>query len=223
MDPLALLEELEPFTIPAVKELHRVYDENAARFEPLLGDDAMTFGVNMYRNSWYTMERVADDLPGWTSARPDGSLVICGAGMRIHVYKHGQDETDDPDNFRLDQQASETKRLIAASNAGQLSFDLEPVVEVSVEPDESDLRELVIIHAGNRDDGCCSIRIGAPVPADEVGSSPWRWIEELWTIERPTTEATLLERSERLRHDELPEPEVQVEALDEPSSEEQSE
>jgi hypothetical protein len=215
MGSLDLPAGLSQFAVPAAHELRHVYDLNAGRHDPMVGDDAIVFGVSIYRNSWFMLERLIEDLDGWTSSRPEGSLVISGAGYRIHVYRHGQDEEVDLDAFRLDDGVSETKRSIAVSNGAQLTLEFEPPpVEVG-SADQSELRELVIIHAGNPDDGCCGVWIGAPVPADEIRLSPWHWIKPLWLIERSALEEGSTDRAERLRHDELPEPDVSVEAIEE--------
>lgn len=224
MDPKDLPAGLTQFTIPATSEVRRIYGINAERHDALIGDDAIVFGVSIYRNSWFILERIVEDLDGWTSSRPDGSLVICGAGYRIHVYRYGQDEAVDVDAFRLDDAVSETKRSIAVANGVQLTLDFPSEgPEEAALPEESDLRELVIIHAGNPDDGCCGIWIGAPIPADEVSTKPWKWIRPLWLIDRPSADEAVSDRSERVRHDELPEPLVDVEPLDAPGSEELAE
>jgi hypothetical protein len=72
-----------------------------------------------------------------------------------------------------------------------------------------ELSELVIIHAGNPDDGCCGIWIGAPIPAEEIRRSPWVWIEPLWLAEAGgSAKSATVERDQSAtpRHDELPEP-----------------
>jgi len=213
---------LADFARQATDELRRVYDFNAERHDQMVGDDAIVFGVSIYRNSWFVLERLIEDLDGWKSARPDGSLVICGAGYRIHVYRYGQDEDVDLDSFRLDAGTSETKRSIAVTNGVQLTLDLEPTPGPDTDEPDLDLRELVIVHAGNPDDGCCGVWIGAPIPADEVNLSPWYWIAPIWRIERPLAGDSQADRASRLRHDQLPEPEIAVEAIDGGATQEQA-
>lgn len=82
-----------------------------------------------------------------------------------------------------------------------------PVVPLEV-PQASDLRGVVIIHAGNPDEGCCGIWVGAPLTSDEVSGSPWAWIEPMWmpdglAITQPDTAPRL---DPTPRHDEMPEP-----------------
>lgn len=223
MDISNLPVSLPDFLASATRELRHVYDLNAERHDPLEGDDAIVFGISVYRNSWFALERMIEELDGWTSSRPEGSLVICGAGFRIHVYRCGQDENVDLKSFRLDDGVSQTKRSIAINNGVQLTLDLQPADTMKDVAPGSDLRELVIVHAGNPDDGCCGVWIGAPVPADEINLFPWEWIEPLWRIERPKVEEGQTERGLPTRHDELPEPDVAVEAIDEAVREDDAE
>lgn len=221
----SLPDEFDEFTEAAVAAIHRAYAVNAHRHDPEVGDDAVVFGIAIYRNSWYLLEQEVFAFEGWSSARPSGSLVIVGSGLRIHVYRCGQDASVDLDGFRLDdEQSSATQRLIAEANAVQLSFDLEEGMAAAAPPPSSkpdDLRELVIVHAGNPDDGCCGIWIGAPVTTDESSTSPWAWVEPLWLIEGAATgEADSSATTEVTpRHDELPEPQINLKPVAEDESE----
>ncbi len=196
-----------------VQTLRRVYGINSQRHDPLLGDDAVTFGINIYRNSWYSIELETDDLDGWTTARPDGSLVLTGPHHRVHVYRFGSDENVDLDRFRLDEvRTSATKRLIAESNAVQLELDLGGEAAPRQTATESTrLTEQVVVHAGNPDDGCCGIWIGAPVPTEEITTSPWASLSTLWRIERAAADAPSSRTDDVTPHREMTEPEVTVE------------
>jgi hypothetical protein len=205
----------------AVAAIRRAYDINAERHDPMAGDDAVVFGIGVYRNSWFLLEQAIEDLDAWKSARPGGSLVITGGGLRVHVYRHGHDADADLEAFRLDSaRASETQRLIAEANTLQLAFAFEPEPE-SASPPPTELAELVVIHAGNPDDGCCGIWVGAPIATEEVTYSPWAWIEPLWLREQSGgTTGAEGEALAPVRHDELPEPEIRLEAIRETRSEE---
>lgn len=209
--------EFQAFADTAVAAIRRTYDINADRHDPSVGDDAVVFGIAVYRNSWFLIEEEVAHLDAWSSARPAGSLVVVGAGLRVHVYRCGQDADVDLDSFRLDDaRSSATQRLIAAANSVQLRLDLgdlDAVLAASTPPPQAgadELRELVIVHAGNPDDGCCGVWVGAPVATDEITVSPWAWIEPLWSpgggLMLP--EAELPEDPRPPRHDELPEPEL---------------
>jgi hypothetical protein len=212
-----LPSDFHVFADAAVAAIRRTYDINAGRYDPSVGDDAVVFGIAVYRNSWFLIEEEVALLDGWSSARPAGSLVAVGAGLRVHVYRCGYDADVDLDSFRLDDaRSSVTQRLIAAANSVQLRLDLGDLDEflaASTQPPltgADELRELVIVHAGNPDDGCCGVWVGTPVATDEITVSPWAWIQPLWSpgggLMLPAPEPTDDPRPPR--HDELPEPEL---------------
>lgn len=218
-----LPEEFPLLSDAAIAAIRRAYDINAERHDPEAGDDAVVFGIAVYRNSWFLLEREVEALEGWTSARPCGSLLITGSGLRVHVYRHGQNADVDIEAFRLDDaRASATQRLIAESNTMQLVLPM-PLGEARPAPEpDSDLAELVIIHAGNPDDGCCAIWIGAPIKSEEITTSPWAWIASIWTAEPIDASGTagIVPDEARPRHYELPEPEIVLEAVEEDDVEE---
>jgi hypothetical protein len=221
----SLPDEFGEFADVAVAAIRRTYDVNANRHDPEIGDDAVVFGIAIYRNSWFLLEQEVAVLDGWTSSRPSGSLVIVGAGRRIHVYRCGQDGNVDLNDFRLDdERSSATKRLVATTNTDQLAFDLGELTAPAVPAEAAqpgDLRELVIIHAGNPDEGCCGIWVGAPLTSDEVSGSPWAWIEPMWLPEDSAMPQA--DQQPRLdptpRHDELPEPEITLKPVAENDAE----
>lgn len=211
-----LPDAFQPIGEAAVAVIQRAYDFNVERHDPLIGDDAVVFGFGVYRNSWFMLEQEIENLDGWSSARPSGSLVITGAGLRLHVYRHGDDADVDLDGFRLDDaRTSVTKRMIAESNTLQLSFPgMETTGQAPARADRT-LSELVIVHAGNPEDGCCGIWIGAPIAADEIKLSPWAWIEPLWLADSGDAATSEHEQVAPVtpRHDELPEPVIALEPV----------
>ena len=209
-----LPDEFGPLTDSAILAIRRAYGLNAERHDVEVGDDAVVFGIAVYRNSWFLVEREVADLDDWTSARPAGSLVIAGARHRVHVYRCGQNADVELDGFRLDdERRSATQRLIVEANSVQLALPLDEMVLDPVSVGSEDLVELVIVHAGNPIDGCCGIWIGAPITG-EVATSTWAWIEPLWLLDESGTGATQPARSNPpTRHDELPEPEISLEPV----------
>jgi hypothetical protein len=200
-----------------VPVLHSVYDANAGRHDPLLGDDAVTFGCTVYRNSWFQIEQAFNDQEGWSTGRPDGSLTVSNGDVRLHFYRCGNDENTDLEQFRFDEDpASATKRSIAASNSNQLTLALfdEESPDSTVVPADQRLRELVVVHAGNPDDGCCGVWLGAPVTVEAV-SSPWAWISPLWLIERSESSSAGNDAAQHVPHSELPEPDLDIRPIDE--------
>ena len=76
------------------------------------------------------------------------------------------------------------------------------------------LGQLVIVHAGNPDDGCCGVWIGAPTPSESNSGIEWAWIEPLWVVGRPTSATESLDTPDHLRHTELPEPDLDIRMAD---------
>lgn len=201
-----------------VTGVRETYDLNSLRFDELVGDDGVTFGFCIYRNVWYRIEQDLLGADDWKTSRPDGSLVITGKGCRIHIYRHGQNEAVELDRFRLDDAKSYTKKSIAQNN-GQMKFDL-ATEEVVIAPANGFL-ELVIVHAGNPDDGCCGIWLGIPAVTEHSSQSPWVEVRPLWLIDRAVKGGSGPDASTvQPRHDELPEPTVIVEVIEpeEPSA-----
>jgi hypothetical protein len=219
-----LPEEFRSLRAAAIAAIRRAYDVNTERYEAEVGDDAMVFGIAVYRNAWYLLEQRIETLEAWSSDRPQGSLVITGAGLRVHVYRYGENADVDLEGFRLDGNgASATQRQIAESNTLQLRFPgFEETSDHHVVADR-ELSELVIVHAGNPDDGCCGIWIGAPIAAEEITRSPWSWIEPLWLAEPPQAAMAVRDGMPPAgpRYHELPEPVIALETIQAVDSEEQ--
>lgn len=190
--------------------LRRVYGQNARRHDPLIGDDGMTFGTNVYRNSWAQIEERIAEIDGWESSRPEGSLLVTNGRERIHLYKAGGDEFVDMTQFRLDgAQASDTQLQIARSN--QLVLDLFPNKPLGQEA-TVELSEFVVVHAGNSDDGCCAVWFGAP--AASQSASPWAWgPQTVWQLNRASA-VPVVSSSDRPRHRDLVEPELDVQPVE---------
>src|SRR4051794_18835629 len=93
------LADLGALAVPGIRE---VYGMNARRHDPLVGDDGVTFGISVWRNTWFRLEEDLAPIEGWKTSRPKGSLAIRGCGYRVHAYKWGEDERVDLETFRLD-------------------------------------------------------------------------------------------------------------------------
>ena len=199
------LAELAKCVVDILKD---VYDDNCSRFDPELGDDRMTFGTAVWRNSWFQIEQACHTLPDWSAARPSGSFVISNGNHSLHIYHHGVDERVDLGDFHLGEEAGYTKAAIAKMNSRQLR--LFESAENEDPPAVSVLHELVIVHAGNPDDGCCGIWVGAPLASGLTVDSPWAWISPLWTIDREPELPTDKRHGDYVEHDRLPEPELDI-------------
>ena len=212
MDFADLSEPLRVLLSTLTPAIRQVYDVNAERYDELAGDDAIVFGISVYRNSWFRVEQEVRELVGWKTSRPDGSLLISGHDYRLHIYRFGDDELTDLDLFRIDEHTSSaTKRHVAETNR-QLRFVYNQTTET---PDATEYHDLWIVHAGNPADGCCAIWIGAPLAADEQLSGLWAWTIPVWTIERAeSVDTSGTETNRQTPHDELPEPDIEITAVE---------
>ena len=209
-DPPPPSEALGRLQLVVTSVIRGVYAMNVDRHDPLVGDDTYTFGSHIWRNTWFQLEEELETDDDWKVARPMGSFTIAGDGFEAHVYKCGTDEAVDLEHFRLDDpEASLTKQQIPASN--QLALDLWDLEGRPGTADAAGLSQLVVLHAGNPDDGCCGVWIGAPVPVSSVTASPWAWVRELWTIDRDGMAIESI-----VGHAAMAEPPVEIELLADP-------
>jgi hypothetical protein len=207
-----LVEQVAAEVVPI---LRRVYDQNASRHDPIIGDDSTTFAISVYRNSWHQIEQRFNEIDGWSATRPKGSLLLTNGRVNIHVYRHGADEYVDIEKFSLEDAASSlTKQLIAYTNGNQLALDLTPHAPADA-PDASRALELVVVHAGNPEDGCCGIWVGAPTTRDVPSASRWVWVRSVWQIQRAVAPAPLATTTGRERHSQMDAPDLDIGLADE--------
>lgn len=166
--PEALADELKDRLVSA---LQHVYAINSERYNPELGDDGLTFGVQVWRNSWYELEAAVQDIPEVVTSRPDGSLVIRIGEVCLHSYKVGNTEQLNVNNVQISGTA--TKNRIVHSNFEQLQL-------FSTTASAAGPPNLVLVHTGNSFDGLCAAWVGAPTE-DEAGPS-WHWVEMIYQI-----------------------------------------
>lgn len=165
-DPQALVSRIR-------SEVRWVYRFNADRHEEGL-DDQQTFGFNVYRHSWRRVEDALAGLPGVTIGRPKNSFEIrVTGGARIHMYRGGVDNTFDIYGYDLNG-GSETKASLPFNNELQLSL-----FDGGLYGPAANLRELVLVHAGNPQQGLTGLWVGAP-RSRELSGAQWAWVLELF-------------------------------------------
>ena len=208
--PTGIIPEFRDIVIETILEVYRA---NAERHDPNLGDDMATFAFNGYRNSWYRLElALGEAFPdGVNTSRPDNSLLIEFNEYRFHVYRVGPSERIDIHAVPID--GSPTKSSIGESN--QLVLNLFGESESPAQEANGSLRDLVIAHAGNPDDHCCAIWIGAPQPVKEPGISPWAWVVQIYRIDRGDDFAGIPIPELGPSHDSREEPDVPLSLRDE--------
>ena len=139
-----------------------VYRTNVDRHDKALGDDPITFGALVYRNSWAQIEW---NLPVHHADvrvdRPDGSLTIYTGGPELKVYKGGSGPKFELEEYNPDS-GSVTKRRTVERNERQLS--LFPDSTHFAGSIDAGLAAPVwfVVHYGNPQDGFLGMGIGAP-------------------------------------------------------------
>jgi hypothetical protein len=208
----------EEFLQRVEKAIRRAYDIDAGRYDESVGDDTVTFGIDNYRHVWFHLEQELADLdPAHVAtARPAGSLAITVGSKRVRVYRGGLDERLDIHAFDFEEGHSLTKASLASDN--QMVLDLAAAAGTPPEEVLDQLVELAIVHAGNPEDGCCAIWLGAPrTPATQNSGSTWAWVEPVWMLERARRQLVLGgERAPApaVAHTDLREPDVPLSLQD---------
>jgi hypothetical protein len=163
-----------------VRALHEVYDENARRFAPDdLGDNNITFGVNVSQNLRFAIDRDTADFDGVAIERPRNSFVLrLQPRFTLHFYKAPPGVTD-IETLRFDE--SEMKLELRHENTAQLSFDFGDAVSLSatIPP------HVVIVHFGGPETSFQRAEVGSPF-STATGGCQWAWHERFDSQEADT-------------------------------------
>jgi hypothetical protein len=140
-----------------VRALREVYDENSRRFAPEdLGDNNITFGVNVSQNLRFAIDRDTADLEGAAIERPRNSFVLrLKPRFSVHFYKAPPGVTDIR-MVRFDE--SEMKLELRHENAAQLSFEFDDAVSLSATIPS----HVVIVHFGGPETSFQRADVGSP-------------------------------------------------------------
>ena len=157
-----------------VRALIEVYDENVRRHAPEdLGDNDITFGVNVSQNLRHVVERDTAGFVDVECDRPRNSFVLrVREDAMVHFYKAPPGVTD---IRALTFDESELKLDLRQENADQLSiYDL-------VKDNSSHTAmpsHVVIVHFGDPQTGFHYAEAGAPFTT-ATGRCDWVWHERL--------------------------------------------
>jgi hypothetical protein len=151
-----------------------VYERNAARHDPVLGDDATTFGIMTSRNIANLAVQRLKDLPGVRARLVDTALEVLCDGYVLRQYKLPGVTCDvSVDAMSWEDSEAKLDGAIENSSAGQLALDADleagPEAFAAVVPV---MRHLRLAHAGDLETGECVIYLGIPRDNRE-GGRPW--------------------------------------------------
>lgn len=198
-----------------------MYRTNVDRHDRALGDDPITFGALVYRNSWAQIEesltKLHDDV--WAE-RPDGSLTIHTGGPELKVYKGGSGPKFELEEYNPDS-GSVTKRRTVARNEHQLSLFPESVDSAGII--EAGLAAPVwfVVHYGNPEDGFLGMGIGAPRQSSSLEDPQWMFTFTLpdlcadrgCSVDQYAGDVSVAASPNFPSYEEMPEPTIRIEPI----------
>lgn len=200
------------------KIIAEVYLRNAARHDPVLGDDATTFGITTSRNIANLAVSRLKGLPGVHVRLVDTALEVLCAGYVLRQYKLPGSTCDvSVDGISWEDSDAKLDGAVANSSAGQLTLDadLDGGSDAFAEVIPL-LRHLRLVHAGDLESGECVIYLGIPRDNRE-GGRPWFDVarihgnlESSGGLENGTGGPRKLSPADGPRYDELPMPEIEL-------------
>lgn len=156
------------------KIITEVYLRNAARHDPVLGDDATTFGITTSRNIANLAILRLRDQPGVRARLVDTALEILCGGYVVRQYKlPGVTRDVSVDAISWDNSEAKLNGAIENSSAGQLTLDSDLAEGQSAFSNVVPaMRHLRIAHASDLETGEPVIYLGIPRDS-RYGGLPW--------------------------------------------------
>jgi hypothetical protein len=163
-------EHADVFRSKVLTALAQAYEENCQRFAPEdLGDNNITFGVNVSQNFRFLLAQELDGIAGLSVRHPRNSFVVeTGGGHIVHFYK-APPGVFDLGALRFDSSATQIE--LVRENSEQLAFDLRQTTEPG-----SSSSHIVVVHFGDPDEGFRRADVGAPLLSSTEGLQ-WAWTE----------------------------------------------
>jgi hypothetical protein len=151
-----------------------VYLKNATRHDPLLGDDATTFGITTSRNIANLAVQRLNDIPGVAARLVDTALEIMCGGYVLRQYKlPGATRDVSVNAISWDDSEAKLDGAVANSSTGQLSLDADLEEGAGafggIVPA---MRHLRLAHAADLENGDCVIYLGIPRD-NRLAGLPW--------------------------------------------------
>jgi hypothetical protein len=175
LDPLIGPARARRLRAVLLESLGEAYNENCERFSETLGDNNVTFGVAVTHNLRHLLEEALLAEPGFQTSRPRGSFEIqIDGAVALHLYK-AKRGINGPEMIRLDDSQTKIELVTKNQNADQLALSFDDPVEEIV---RSGVRQLLVLHIGDHDDGFDTAYIGAP-SYSPVNGFRWVWLESL--------------------------------------------
>lgn len=169
--PLPEAQALRRALVVVADELPKVYADNVRDQRPR--DNANIFGLRVAFHLWAAIDERSGDLGEAHIVETNGARHLAIGDFKLAIHKLGHLTADDIHSSFPD--GSPTQRSYGQRNANQLTL-FESVPEAPL-PEERAfaLRDLVIGHFGNAEDGLAKWYLGAPT-YDENGHARSAWL-----------------------------------------------
>ena len=150
--PTKLPAELQRLDVQdaIVQSIIRAYAENQDRHDPGVGDDALTFGIHLWKSGTFFLAQQVGSIQGITAEIVNQSLTVQVGRCRLRVHKLGDSEFDNPDTS-FPNHAGPAARM---GRVEQLTFKFRGHWR-----ERDEYLDWVIGHYGSPDEG---LRAGAP-------------------------------------------------------------
>jgi len=149
-----------------VRALARAYIESQDRHDPALGDDAMTFGIHVWKSGAFFLVQELADIPGASTEDRSQSLDILIERCRLRLHKLGNSELDNPST-------SFPGHVGPATRMGRVVYEQ---LEFKLVLEEREVYlDWVIGHYGSADDGLRAIRLQAVGDERALDGTICRW------------------------------------------------
>lgn len=206
------LTDAEGFLRDLQHILIQVYQVNVDRHDEGFGDDAITFGTLIYRNSWAQIQHHLPRLHADVRVeRPEGSLTIYTGGPELKVYKGGSGPRFEIEEYNPDS-GSVTKRKTVERNERQLSlFSASDYISGRV---DAGLAAPVwfVVHYGNPQEGFLGMGIGAPLQSS-VEDPQWLFTFLLPDLQGDTGDVSVARSPNTPSYDQIPEPVIRIDPI----------
>lgn len=147
-----------------LRALRRAYEENQNRHHPGVGDDALTFGIHLWKSGAYFLVAELAELPGVQAQVVNQSLDLRVERCRLRLHKLGDSEEDDPEHSFPNHVGPATR----LGRAEQLRLDLDL-------HGGCEYLDWVVGHYGSPDEGLRALRLHAVGSERALDGTIARW------------------------------------------------
>lgn len=160
---------------PLIECLQRAYEANFAYFDPEIGHDGMTFGLQVYKSKVHFISQLAEEHPQINVVHRHPFFCFRIDRFNLSTYRAGDSgDADISESFPRNR----TRAAKIVERNQQLSL-----FELLQDPnwDDAERAELILADIGNPTDGLCKVFLGVPIEAAADGRiTKWEVALELW-------------------------------------------